>query len=133
MTTRRHSPGKVRNRKAAPRKKAAPARVRAAAGRKSAKAGAAAGVASATFPSDCTIAQADEMRTQLMRMLSKPASVTLDLSGIRRIDTAALQVLTAFIRERRAARRAVKCSGATETFLLTAQTLGLSAVFADHA
>lgn len=84
----------------------------------------------ATFPADFTIAQTADVKKQLARMLAKPAAVTLDLSAIRRIDTAGLQVLTAFIRERRAAGRAVHCSGASESFTVTAQMLGLGAVFA---
>jgi anti-anti-sigma regulatory factor len=116
------------SRKPASSAKAAPAK-RAAerAGSRSASAKKSAVVAS--FPADCTIAQADAMKSQLARMLAKPACVTLDLSTIRRIDTAALQVLTAFIRDRRAAGREVACSGASEPFLLTAELLGLSAMF----
>jgi anti-anti-sigma regulatory factor len=85
----------------------------------------------ATFPADCTIAQAEDIKSQLARMLAKPAGVTLDLSTIRRIDTAALQVLTSFIRDRRAAGREVSCSGASEPFMLTAELLGLSALFSS--
>jgi anti-anti-sigma regulatory factor len=129
MTTRRKA-GSVQGRKAAPRKKAA-SRVRASApvARASAKSGSASRT-SATFPADFTIAQADDVRQQLARIVAKPTSVTLDLSAIRRIDTAGLQVLMAFIRERRAAGRAVECAGATESFAVTAQMLGLGAVFA---
>jgi ABC-type transporter Mla MlaB component len=130
MTSRRKA-GSGRSKKAAPRKKAAAPRVRvpASSGRASAK-GRTSVAVSATFPADFTIAQAGDVKRQLARMLTRPASVTLDLSTIRRIDTAGLQVLTAFIRERRAAGRAVECASATETFLVTAEMLGLSAVFA---
>jgi anti-anti-sigma regulatory factor len=83
-----------------------------------------------TFPSDFTIAHAADVKQRLARMFAKPAAVTLDLSPIRRIDTAGLQVLTAFIRDRRAAGREVECSGASESFTVTAQMLGLGAVFA---
>jgi ABC-type transporter Mla MlaB component len=129
MTTRRKA-GSVQSRKAAPRKKAAQ-RVHASAplARVSAKTATSAHTG-ATFPADFTIAHTDDVRQQLVRIVAKPASVTLDLSGIRRIDTAGLQVLMAFIRERRAAGRAVECAGATESFTVTAQMLGLGAVFA---
>jgi ABC-type transporter Mla MlaB component len=69
------------------------------------------------------------MKSDLARVLAKPVAVTLDLSAIRRIDTAALQVLTSFIRERRAAGRGVECRGATDAFLATADVLGLRALF----
>jgi ABC-type transporter Mla MlaB component len=83
----------------------------------------------ATLPADCTIAQTEDMKSDLARVLAKPVAVTLDLSAIRRIDTAALQVLTSFIRERRAAGRGVECRGATDAFLATADVLGLRALF----
>jgi ABC-type transporter Mla MlaB component len=83
----------------------------------------------APFPADCTIAQAGDLKAQLARLLEEPTAVTLDLSAIRRIDTAALQVLTVFIRERRAAGRDVECRGASDAFLVTADVLGLRALF----
>lgn len=86
-----------------------------------------------TFPSDCTIAQADDIKAQLARILAQPSCVTLDLSSIRRIDTAALQVLTAFIRERRSAGRDVECRAASEPFMLTAELLGLASFFGPAA
>jgi ABC-type transporter Mla MlaB component len=82
----------------------------------------------ATVPADCTIAQAGTLKADLARVLEEPA-VTLDLSAVRRIDTAALQVLTSFIRERRAAGRDVECQGASDAFLATADVLGLRALF----
>jgi anti-anti-sigma regulatory factor len=84
---------------------------------------------SAALAADCTIAQAGAIKKRLARVLGKPAPVTLDLSDVRRIDTAGLQVLAAFIRERRAAGRGVQCQGASESFLITANLLGLGALF----
>jgi ABC-type transporter Mla MlaB component len=127
MTTRRKA-GSVHSRKAAPRKKAA-SRVSASASRASARSRASA-LTHAAFPADFTIAQAGDVQKQLARIVAQPASVTLNLSVIRRIDTAGLQVLMAFIRERRAAGHAVDCAGATDSFTVTAQMLGLGAVFA---
>ena len=137
MTTRR-KPGKVRKPQAAPGKKPATSRVHASApgrrasGKSRGAAATAAAPASsvASFPADCTIAQAADLKTALARMIAKPTRVTLDLSTIRRVDTAALQVLTTFIRERRAAGRDVECTGATDAFLVTAGILGLRALFA---
>jgi ABC-type transporter Mla MlaB component len=157
MTTRRRTAGT--GRKAAPSKKAAASRMRAtahalasskggSAARASGRSASANGHATttprtsakgrtsancATFPADFTIAQAGDVRVQLAHLVTKPASVTLDLSPIRRIDTAGLQVLIAFIRDRRAAGRAVECAGATESFLVTAQLLGLGAFFGATA
>ena len=83
----------------------------------------------ASVPADCTIAQAGDLKADLARVLDLSAAVTLDLSAVRRIDTAALQVLTSFIRERRAAGRGVECRGASDAFLATADVLGLRALF----
>src|SRR5262245_56460107 len=60
---------------------------RRAAGTQSASAASEATLAAA-FPADCTIAQADDIKARLARLVSKPASVKLDLSAVRRIDTA---------------------------------------------
>jgi phospholipid transport system transporter-binding protein len=143
MTTRRKA-----GKKSAPAKKAAVARARtsAPAQRSVAKsavskaaaasstvgkgrASAANDASLATLPADCTIAQADDLKKDLARVLAKPAAVTIDLAAVRRIDTAALQVLTSFIRERRTAGRNVECRGASDAFLATADVLGLRALF----
>ena len=83
----------------------------------------------ASLTADCTIAQARAMQSQLAKVLSAAGPVTLNLSSVRRIDTAGFQVLAAFIRERRAAGRDVQCAGATESFSVTASLLGLGALF----
>lgn len=133
MTTRRKTGNKSRKKPAAPRPKATASRARASAPARRAsgtrKAASAKNAALAAFPVDCTIAQAADMKAQLVRLLARPAGVTLDLSAIRRVDTAALQVFSAFIRERRSAGRAVECQGASEAFLVTADVLGLRALF----
>lgn len=131
MSSRRKA-GRAGGKSPVARKKPAATRVRAtrSPARVPASKDRAASPASPTFPADFTIAQTADVKKQLARMLGKPAAVTLDLSNIRRIDTAGLQVLTAFIRERRASGHAVQCSGASESFTVTAQMLGLGAVFA---
>ncbi|MEP7246453.1 MAG: STAS domain-containing protein, partial [Gammaproteobacteria bacterium] len=82
-----------------------------------------------SLAADCTIAEAGDIKSRLARVLTKEAPVIVDLSEVRRIDTAGLQVLAAFIRERRAAGREVHCEGATESFQVTASLLGLGALF----
>ncbi len=85
--------------------------------------------AKAALAADCTIAQAMAIKAQLAKVVSRPAAVTLDLASIRRIDTAGFQVLAAFVRERRAAGRGVEFQGASEAFSVTANLLGLGALF----
>jgi ABC-type transporter Mla MlaB component len=136
MTTRR-KPGNRRKTQAAPRKRPA-ARNASAASRKRQPVRAARKSKSskrtsapvrrnepATFPAECTIAQADELKSMLEPMLSSPERVTLDLSTVRRLDTAGLQVIVSFIRTRLAAGHDTECLGATDAVLTTASLLGL--------
>jgi anti-anti-sigma regulatory factor len=129
MTTRRKT-GKGRT------QKAAPARHRAAASRPATAAASAAARPAkrtsskvASLAADCTIAQAGALKSQLAKVVGATSAVTLDISAVRRIDTAGFQVLAAFIRERRSAGRGVQCEGASESFTVTAGLLGLGALF----
>ena len=78
---------------------------------------------------DCTIEHAPGLHKQLAKVLANRACVTLDFSAVKRCDTAGMQVLAAFIRERREAGREVELASVSESFLATAQLLGLRAVF----
>ena len=78
---------------------------------------------------DCTIEHAPGLHKQLARVLANRACVTLDFSAVKRCDTAGLQVLVAFIRERRDAGGELELASLSESFLATAQLLGLRAVF----
>ncbi|MEJ1961954.1 MAG: STAS domain-containing protein [Gammaproteobacteria bacterium] len=86
-----------------------------------------------TLASDCTIEHSPGLHQQLARALSNRACVTLDFAAVKRADTAGLQVLAAFIRERRAAGRDLELTGMQDNFLATAQLLGLSALFSSTA
>jgi ABC-type transporter Mla MlaB component len=76
----------------------------------------------------CTIAQASAVKARLARVLGHPGTVTLDAGSVERIDTACLQLLAAFVRDRRAADRPVAWSKASTELLSSARLLGLSAV-----
>ncbi|HEV7715653.1 MAG TPA: STAS domain-containing protein, partial [Steroidobacteraceae bacterium] len=136
MKTRR-KPGSLRKKAAAPHKRATTQRTvlsaqRAApTGKPKSKTASASATVTVLAPlaADCTIAQAGTLKSRLTRALTKLACVTLDLAAVRRVDTAGIQVLAAFIRERRAAGRDVDCQGMTEAFRVTAQLLGLGALF----
>jgi ABC-type transporter Mla MlaB component len=106
--------GNAAKKSALPRKRAAAARTR----------GTAVGA-------DCTIEHAPGLHKQLAKSLADRACVTLDLAAVKRCDTAGMQVLAAFIRERREAGRKVELVGVSDNFLATAQLLGLSALFAQ--
>jgi ABC-type transporter Mla MlaB component len=75
---------------------------------------------------ECTVAQADTLKSELGRRLQEPAPVTLDVSAVQRIDTAGLQLLAAFIRDRRTAGRAVTWRGQAAALTTAAGLLGLN-------
>ena len=82
---------------------------------------------------DCTIEHSPGLHKQLAKILADRACVTLDFTAVKRSDTAGLQVLAAFIRERREAGRAIELAGIQDNFLATAKLLGLDALFVGHA
>jgi phospholipid transport system transporter-binding protein len=127
MTSRRKSGGASKRASTA---RAAPSRARAPVRHASQKR---ANALSAAPGADCTIAHAAALHARLARVVAKPAPLSLDLSAIKRVDTAGLQVLAAFVRQRRADGREVACVGAGEVFLSAARLLGLDTLFAVPA
>ncbi|MFZ0498434.1 MAG: STAS domain-containing protein, partial [Steroidobacteraceae bacterium] len=59
------------------------------------------------------------------RRLQEPEPVTLDVTALQRIDTAGLQLLVAFVRDRRTAGRAVAWHGRASALETAAGLLGL--------
>ena len=78
---------------------------------------------------DCTIEHALALQKQLAKVLADRACVTLDFGAVKRCDTAGMQVLAAFIRERRDAGRDIELASMSENFLVTVKLLGLTALF----
>ena len=78
---------------------------------------------------DCTIEHAPGLQKQLAKVLADRACVTLDFSAVKRCDTAGMQVLAAFIRERREAGRDIELASLSDNFRATAKLLGLTALF----
>ena len=79
--------------------------------------------------SDCTIEHAPGLQQQLAKVLADRACVTLDFGAVKRCDTAGLQLLAAFIRERREAGGEIELASMSENFLATLKLLGLTALF----
>ncbi len=103
-STRRTAKAVAPKRKTA--KKVAKAAGRATVGR--VVAGRAAVPGPVALPAECLIASAAELRTTLLNRLSDSGNVRIDASAVERIDTASLQVLAAFARDRRADGLAVE-------------------------
>ena len=78
---------------------------------------------------DCTIEHAPGLQQQLAKVLTDRACVTIDFGAVKRCDTAGMQLLAAFIRERREAGREVELASLSENFLATAKLIGLAALF----
>lgn len=74
------------------------------------------------------LAETSALKQALAPLLALEEAVTLDVGGIERIDTAGMQLLAAFVRERRAAARAVCLAGRSGALAEAASLLGLSAL-----
>ncbi|HTX04430.1 MAG TPA: STAS domain-containing protein [Steroidobacteraceae bacterium] len=80
---------------------------------------------SLTLAAECTVAEAESLKAQLVRRLDEAGPVTVDVSAVQRIDTAGLQLLAAFVRDRRTAGRAVQWRGRAAALDSAAGLLGL--------
>lgn len=77
---------------------------------------------------DCTLAEAEPLKTALTGLLEEPRTVTLDAGAVQRVDTAALQLLAAFVRDRRLVGRNTEWRGADRTLEPAARLLGIDGV-----
>jgi anti-anti-sigma regulatory factor len=90
-----------------------------------ARPGAAAGASALALPSECTLAHAETLKLSLAVLLKSVKPVTVDVRGVRRIDTASMQLLAAFARDRRLSELPVRVSGESAAFDEAARLLGL--------
>ena len=77
---------------------------------------------------ECTVADASSLKTGLSKLLEESGIVTLDIGAVQRIDTAGLQVIATFIRERESHGRQVQWRGQAPALSAAAKLLGLSAL-----
>jgi len=80
------------------------------------------------LPAECTVSGAAALKEQLAGLIDDPLSVTLDITSLQRIDTAALQVITAFVRERAGQGRPLEWHGSQPVLTTAAQLLGLTSL-----
>src|SRR5690348_11313517 len=85
--------------------------------------------ASLSLPEACTLADAATLKLRLASLLASESPVAIDVSGVRRIDTASLQLLAAFTRDRRASRLAVDVRGDSPAFAEAVRLTGLGRLF----
>jgi phospholipid transport system transporter-binding protein len=77
------------------------------------------------FDRSMDIASAGELQQKLITVLQANTPVELDATNVERVDTAALQVLTAFFKDAEAAGVAVQWKQTSETLDQAAHLLGL--------
>jgi anti-anti-sigma regulatory factor len=74
---------------------------------------------------ECTVADASSLKSGLAKLLDESDVVTLDIAAVQRIDTAGLQVIATFIRERESHGRQVQWRGHAPAMTAAAKLLGL--------
>jgi anti-anti-sigma regulatory factor len=77
---------------------------------------------------ECTIADAGQLKSGLEKLLNDSEVVILDISAVQRIDTAGLQVITTFIRERESQGRHCQWQGESPAISAAIKLLGLDAM-----
>jgi ABC-type transporter Mla MlaB component len=77
---------------------------------------------------ECTVSDAGSLKERLAGLLAEPQAVTLDVTALQRIDTAGLQVITAFVRERTSQGRPVEWHGTAPVLATAARLLGLTSL-----
>jgi ABC-type transporter Mla MlaB component len=77
---------------------------------------------------ECTVADAGALKSGLTKLLGAEGAVTLDIGAVQRIDTAGLQVIATFVRERESQGRQVQWRGDAPALAAAAKLLGLSTI-----
>ncbi len=75
---------------------------------------------------DCTVAESAALKASLLEALQHPTPVALDIASVRRIDTAGIQLVTAFVREREALGLQIEWRGTAAAFTSAARLLGIA-------
>lgn len=78
------------------------------------------------LPASCTLREAVALKETLLSSVDVENALSMDARAVERIDTAGMQVLAAFVRERATQSRTVEWLGLSETFLEAVRLLGLS-------
>src|SRR5688572_7295035 len=79
-------------------------------------------------PSSCTVKDAAQLKIDLCTCVESAECVVLDVANVERIDTAALQLLCAFVRDRRAHGLKVLWRGNSAPLFEAAELLNMQAL-----
>jgi ABC-type transporter Mla MlaB component len=80
--------------------------------------------------SNSTVKDAAALKSTLAQVLEAPGSVTIDAKSVERIDTAIIQVLCAFVRDRAERNLAIEWRGTPQPLFDAARLLGVGALLA---
>ncbi|HEX7115046.1 MAG TPA: STAS domain-containing protein [Steroidobacter sp.] len=86
--------------------------------------------------SHCSVKDAQALKTSLCKYAKEDAPVTVDVRAVERVDTATMQLLCAFVRERAARQQKVEWLGESRALDEAARLLGLTSMLglgADQA
>jgi ABC-type transporter Mla MlaB component len=74
------------------------------------------------------VSDAASLKERLAVLIGEPRPVTLDITALQRIDTAGLQLIVAFVRDRAGQGRTVEWQGSAPVLATAAQLLGLTSL-----
>ena len=80
--------------------------------------------------SNSTVKDAAALKDTLLQVVDEPGAVAIDAKSVERIDTAVIQVLCAFVRDRAARNLAVNWRGTPQPLLDAARLLGVGTLLA---
>ena len=81
-----------------------------------------------TLPSNSTVKDAAALKVALLKVAALTATVSLDIRSVERVDTATLQLLYAFVRDRAERKLGVAWLGCPKTFIDSSRLLGVHAM-----
>ena len=82
------------------------------------------------LPSNSTVKDAAALKTALLKVVELTATVALDVRSVERVDTATLQLLCAFVRDRAARNLGVQWLGCPPAIFESAGVLGVQSMLA---
>jgi len=77
---------------------------------------------------DCTVAASAALKSGLLEVLREPTCLAVDIAAVQRIDTAGIQLIAAFVRERQSLGLQIEWRGTAPAFASAAHLLGVAAV-----
>ena len=78
-----------------------------------------------TLPSNSAVKDAAALKAALLKVVGLPATVSLDVRSVERVDTATLQLLYAFVRDRAQRQLAVEWLGCPKALVESSRLLGV--------